>query len=78
MYNILDILESSSMEDIKPMRERPGLESGSILDTGHVVSRHAGWMCVNQTDPMLATLEPWPVIIIFVKKNIFLPKHAPV
>uniref|UniRef100_K1Q9G6 Uncharacterized protein n=1 Tax=Magallana gigas TaxID=29159 RepID=K1Q9G6_MAGGI len=45
MYNILDILEPSPMEDIKPMRERPGLESGSILDTGHVVSRHAGWMC---------------------------------
>lgn len=52
------------------MRERPGLESGSILDTGHVVSRHAGWI-VNQTDPMLATLEPCPVIIINVKKNIF-------
>lgn len=27
--------------------------------------------CVNQTDPMLATLEPCPVIIINVKKNIF-------
>lgn len=47
------------------MRERGRVWNQEVSwDTGHVVSRHAGWMCVNQTDPMLETLGPYPVIII--------------
>lgn len=45
MYNILDIFELLLMEDIKLMRERLGLELGSILDIGYVVSCYVGWMC---------------------------------